>query len=210
MIEQSAARDEAPLRPRAALAILWPVELSSHQLAQFAQDGYLVLADAFGPREVARMRAEADRILELIINSSLHHMRTSGRLDLTESGAGEQQVRKIQPINDLSLYLSEIAADDRLLQPMRQLMGDEPVPMEEKLNYKEPLPERLTGLDSSRATSAFPLHSDWAHYKAQGYPQSIVSSGDRDRYLYRGKWRHPRLAGDPHRASRAPTHGRGH
>jgi hypothetical protein len=69
MIEQSAARDEAPLRPRAALAILWPVELSSHQLAQFAQDGYLVLADAFGPREVARMRAEADRILELIINS---------------------------------------------------------------------------------------------------------------------------------------------
>ena len=76
------------------------------------------------------MRGEADRILELVINSSLTLARTSGRLDLTQDEAGRQMVRKIQPINDLSLCLSEVAADERVLGPMRQLMGDEPVLME--------------------------------------------------------------------------------
>jgi ectoine hydroxylase len=122
------------------------------------------------------MRAEADRILELVINSSLALGRTSGRLDLAQDESGRQMVRKIQPLNDLSLYLSEVAADERLLGPMRQLMGDEPVLMEEKLNYKEPLPEPLPGLRPARADTHFPVHSDWAHYKTQNYPQSVISS----------------------------------
>ena len=150
--------------------------LDAAQLAQFAEQGYLVLPAAFDATEVARMRAEADRILELVINSSLALGRTSGRLDLAQDESGRQMVRKIQPINDLSLYLSEVAADDRLLGPMRQLMGDEPVLMEEKLNYKEPLPKPLPGLRPERADTHFPVHSDWAHYQTQNYPQSVISS----------------------------------
>lgn len=150
--------------------------LDAAQLAQFAERGYLVLPEAFSEAEVARMRGEADRILELVINSSLALGRTSGRLDLAQDEAGRQMVRKIQPINDLSLYLSQVAADERLLGPMRQLMGDEPVLMEEKLNYKEPLPEPLPSLQPGRATTYFPVHSDWAHYQSQNYPQSIISS----------------------------------
>lgn len=138
--------------------------LDAARRAQFAEQGYVVLPEVFDAAEVARMRGEADRILELVINSSLALGRTSGRLDLAEDEAGRQTVRKIQPINDLSLYLSEVAADDRLLGPMRQLMGDEPVLMEEKLNYKEPLPEPLPGLQAARAATHFPVHSDWAHY----------------------------------------------
>lgn len=140
--------------------------------ARFAEQGYLVLPEVFDAAEVARMRGEADRILELVINSSLALGRTSGRLDLAQDEAGRQTVRKIQPINDLSLYLSEVAADERLLGPMRQIMGDEPVLMEEKLNYKEPLP----GLQAARAATHFPVHSDWAHYQAQDYPQTVISS----------------------------------
>ena len=150
--------------------------LDAEQLAQFAELGFLVLPAVFDAAEVERMRGEADRILELVINSSLTLGRTSGRLDLTQDDAGRQMVRKIQPINDLSLYLSEVAADERLIAPMRQLMGDEPVLMEEKLNYKAPLPEPLPGLRPARADTRFPVHSDWAYYKAQNYPQSIVSS----------------------------------
>ena len=153
-----------------------PTQLDAAQLAQFAEQGYLVLPEAFAAAEVERMRGEADRILELVINSSLTLGRTSGRLDLTQDEAGRQMVRKVQPINDLSLYLSEVAADERLLGPMRQLMGDEPVLMEEKLNYKQPLPAPLSGLSPSRADTHFPVHSDWAYYKAQNYPQSIISS----------------------------------
>lgn len=150
--------------------------LDAAQCAQFAEQGYLVLPEAFTAAEVERMRGEADRILELVINSSLALGRTSGRLDLAQDEAGRQMVRKIQPINDLSLYLSQVAADERLIGPMRQLMGDEPVLMEEKLNYKEPLPEPLAGLQPGRAATHFPVHSDWAYYKSQNYPQSIISS----------------------------------
>lgn len=159
--------------------MLWAMSstlLDAAQCAQFAEQGYLVLPGAFTAAEVERMRGEADRILELVINSSLALGRTSGRLDLAQDEAGRQMVRKIQPINDLSLYLSQVAADERLIGPMRQLMGDEPVLMEEKLNYKEPLPEPLAGLQPGRAATHFPVHSDWAYYKSQNYPQSIISS----------------------------------
>ena len=149
--------------------------LDAGQLAQFAEQGYVVLPAVFDASEVERMRGEADRILELVINSSLTLGRTSGRLDLTQDDSGSQMVRKIQPINDLSLYLSEVAADERLLGPMRQIMGDEPMLMEEKLNYKEPLPEPLPGLLPARADTHFPVHSDWAYYQAQNYPRSIMS-----------------------------------
>lgn len=159
--------------------MLWAMSstlLDAAQCAQFTEQGYLVLPEAFTAAEVERMRGEADRILELVINSSLALGRTSGRLDLAQDEAGRQMVRKIQPINDLSLYLSQVAADERLIGPMRQLMGDEPVLMEEKLNYKEPLPEPLAGLQPGRAATHFPVHSDWAYYKSQNYPQSIISS----------------------------------
>ena len=123
------------------------------------------------------MQREADAILELIVNASIGLERKSGRLDILQKEDGQQIVRKIQPINDLSLYLAEISNDERFLGPMRTIMGDEPILMEEKLNYKEPLPEPLNGFDfGPRSNDRFPIHSDWAYYKAQHYPQSIISS----------------------------------
>lgn len=153
------------------------VHVSDEQVAQFREQGYLIIEDAFSEDEVTQMREEADHILELIVNSSFANDRKSGRLDLVEDDGGEQMVRKIQPINDLSLFLSEVADDDRLLDPMRAIMDDEPILMEEKLNYKEPLPHPIEGIEPDRSTSAFPVHNDWAYYKMNGYPQSILSSG---------------------------------
>lgn len=151
--------------------------ITSDQLDFFRTQGYLVIEHAFNAEEVARMQQEADFILELIINSSLANQRRSGRLDWRiNPDTGVQIVRKIQPINDLSLYLSQISTDDRLLGPMRQIMEDEPILMEEKLNYKEPLPEPVEGLPIATIADSFPVHNDWAYYQAQGYPQSILSS----------------------------------
>src|SRR4051812_35050522 len=42
--------------------------INPEQLEQFRRDGYLVLPAVFNEEEVRRMRAEADRILELILN----------------------------------------------------------------------------------------------------------------------------------------------
>jgi len=150
--------------------------LTSDQLEQFQRDGYLVLPAVFDEEEVRRMRAEADRILELILNSSVALKRRSGRLDWRELPDGSQIIRKIQPINDLSDYLAEVSSDPRLIEPMRQIMGHEPILMEEKLNYKQPLPRRIEGIEIRRMDDRFPVHNDWAYYRAQEYPQDILSS----------------------------------
>ena len=82
-------------------------------------------------------------------------------------------VRKIQPINDLSLAFTQAAADERLTGPLRELMDDDPVLMEEKLNYKQPLPQKVEGLPIRPMDDNFPVHNDWAYYKAQNYPQTV-------------------------------------
>ena len=142
----------------------------------FQEHGYVAMERVFSDDEVQRMRKEADDILELILNSSNSLERQSGRLDLVRNELGFL-VRKIQPINDLSLYLSQISADSRLLDPMRALMNEEPILMEEKLNYKQPLPGLSFGFETKpRGTDRFPVHNDWAYYRAQNYPQGIISS----------------------------------
>jgi ectoine hydroxylase-related dioxygenase (phytanoyl-CoA dioxygenase family) len=149
--------------------------ITQSDVERFRDRGYLVIEDAFGEEEVAAMRAEADWLLELAINSSLANDRLSGRLSLVERD-GRQTVKKIQPVNDLSLTLSELARDDRLLEPVRAYMDDTPRLMEEKLNYKQPLPEPVEGLETNRPSEAWPVHSDWAYFRAQDYPQDVVSS----------------------------------
>jgi len=151
-------------------------EITTEQLQQFHEQGYLILPERFNVEEAARMREEADHILTLIVNASLANKRKSGRLDIRNVSSGQQVVRKIQPVNDLSLYLAQVSADERLVAPMRQIMGDEPILMEEKLNYKEPLPEPVAGIEAEQLDDLFPVHNDWAYYKAQNYPQNILSS----------------------------------
>jgi ectoine hydroxylase-related dioxygenase (phytanoyl-CoA dioxygenase family) len=150
--------------------------LTDEQIETFNETGYIILEAAFSAEEITRMRHEADQILELMINSSVCNKRRAGRLDLCGLGDDQLMVRKVQPVNDLSLYLAEASRDERLIGPMRQLMGDEPVLMEEKLNYKQRLQGTFEGLATSRTDSRFPIHSDWAYYKEQDYPQAIISS----------------------------------
>jgi ectoine hydroxylase-related dioxygenase (phytanoyl-CoA dioxygenase family) len=151
-------------------------DLTAEQLAFFQSNGYLVLERVLADDAVAALQAEADYLLELMINSSLAHGRRSGRLDWLLTSAGRQVVRKIQPVNDLSLAFTRAAEDPRLIGPLRELMADMPVLLEEKPNYKQPLPTAVAGLPIPEADDAFPVHNDWAYYKAQGYPQSILSS----------------------------------
>jgi len=151
--------------------------LTTQQLEQFQEDGYLILPSLFNAEEVGRMRQEADRILGLILNSSIALNRISGRLDWMMGQSKLPVVRKIQPINDLSDYLTQVSNDPRLLDPMRDIMQDEPVLMEEKLNYKQPLRAVVEGVPITDARDdRFPIHNDWAYYKAQNYPQEIISS----------------------------------
>ena len=151
------------------------VQLTEQQLTHWRDNGYLTLSEVFDTEETQMMRREADFILELIINSSLCNERQSRRLDIRKRENGGMVVRKIQPINDLSLTLAKVSKDERLIGPMRELMCDEPILMEEKLNYKQP----ITEMDAFRVPvddDRFPVHNDWAYYLYNGYPDSIISS----------------------------------
>jgi ectoine hydroxylase-related dioxygenase (phytanoyl-CoA dioxygenase family) len=150
--------------------------LTPDQLGFFDENGYLIIENAFDADEVARMRSDADAILELVLNSSVANERRSGRLDMRARPDGVVIVRKIQPINDLSVCFTEVARDERLVGPLGAVMGDEPVLMEEKLNYKQPLKGAIDGIESPVMDDSFPIHNDWAYYRSQQYPQGILSS----------------------------------
>ncbi len=148
--------------------------LTPQQIAAYQRDGYLILSGVFSGQEITRMAEEAERLLDLILNASLATGQVSPRLDMRTRN-GQQVVRKLQPINDLSEYLRDVSEDPRLLQPMRDLMGCEPVLMEEKLNYKQALRQQVE-ISARPDDDAFPFHHDWGYYKAQGYPRATLSS----------------------------------
>ncbi|HZU74438.1 MAG TPA: phytanoyl-CoA dioxygenase family protein [Acidimicrobiales bacterium] len=148
------------------------------EVERFHRHGFVVLEDAFTNAELEELRREADRILRLSVNSSLANRRRHPRLDAVIDDTGNLRVRKIQPVNDLSEKIAAFSMHPRLIDPMRQLMGDEPVLMEEKLNYKQWVD--LQGSDFSFLRRSFiehfVLHHDWGYYRQQGYPDSTLSS----------------------------------
>jgi ectoine hydroxylase len=158
--------------------------LDGSQVAAFGRDGYLVIESAFDEVELASFRDASDRIVELSINSTLALGRRHPRLDAKVHDDGRVTIRKLQPINDLDVRLEAIASDERLLGPLRQLMGDEPILMEEKLNPKQTVDTRDLDLrvlaDSSfnreLGLEGFHLHHDWGYYRQQGYPEDTLSS----------------------------------
>ena len=91
-------------------------------------------------------------------------------------------MRKIQPVLDLAPAFAEFAQDDRVMGPLAELMADEPVLFEEKLNYKQPLADAIAnapqmGLFKTPADDdRFPVHNDYAYYKYNDYPPEVVST----------------------------------
>lgn len=160
------------------------VPLADEELATFHRQGYLVLPDRFTGAELDDVRRAADRILELSVNSSDALRRRHPRLDAKLHDDGRVTVRKIQPVNDLDPVVAAISTDERVVGPMRQLMDDEPVLMEEKLNYKQTVDTRRLDLEFLRRSSlnaelgleGFLLHHDWGYYRQQGYPEDTLSS----------------------------------
>jgi ectoine hydroxylase-related dioxygenase (phytanoyl-CoA dioxygenase family) len=158
--------------------------LMDSELAAFHRDGFVVLPSLFAETELVPLRDAADRIFELAVNATDALGRRYPRMDARLDDDGTLTLRKIQPVNDLSDEIAAIACDERLIAPMRQLMRDEPVLMEEKLNFKQSASVRGIDLTCLRRSSfnpevgleGFLLHHDWGYYRMQGYPDTILSS----------------------------------
>lgn len=106
------------------------------------------------------------------MNSSLALRRRHPRMDAVRHDDGTLTLRKIQPVNDLSAAIERVSVDPFLIEPMAQLMGDDPVLMEEKLNYEHrvDLGGANFGFLKERADfiEGFALYHDWGYFRQQG------------------------------------------
>jgi ectoine hydroxylase len=158
--------------------------LGDEQVEAFVRDGYVVVDGLFTEAELTALRDACDRIVELSLNVTAVLGRRHPRLDARVHDDGTVTVRKIQPVDDLDDRIAALAADERVLGPLRQLMGDEPVLMEEKLNPKQTVDTRHLDLAFLAHSSfnreigleGFHLHHDWGYYRQQGYPEDTLSS----------------------------------
>jgi Phytanoyl-CoA dioxygenase (PhyH) len=148
----------------------------ANDLTLFKANGYLVQPSVVSAGDLHPLRQEADRLAELLINSSLANNRTSRRLDIRCMSSHMPVLRKIQPINDLSLLFTRLACDERILTTIQELMSDNPKLMEEKLIYKQQVPHLPAGISIAHAESRFFKHNDWAYHQEQAYPPDIISA----------------------------------
>lgn len=107
--------------------------LTDDQLAAWRRDGFLQLRGAFGAEDVAAWHAECDRLLA----SDLVHednLRTRFRIQPD----GGRILEKFDPVTDVSPVFAALARDERILSPLRQLLGGEPVLFKDKVIFKPP------------------------------------------------------------------------
>lgn len=152
--------------------------LTDEQRAAYARDGYVVLPALFTADETGAMAAESDRLVDWLVNASLATGEVSPRIDLRRRPEGVVLL-KVQPLADVSPLMRQVSEDDRLLQPMRDLLGCEPLMLEEKLNGKELLAlteDQLGDLPVRPSSDAFPFHTDFHYFYLDGYPPETLSS----------------------------------
>jgi hypothetical protein len=149
--------------------------LTEDQRSSYAENGYLVLPSLYAADETEAMAAESDRLVDWLVNASLVTGEVSPRIDLRSRPEGAVLL-KVQPLADVSPLLKRVSEDDRLLQPMRELLGCEPLMLEEKLNGKELLDCDLDGLPVRPSSDAFPFHTDYHYFYLDGYPSETLSS----------------------------------
>lgn len=148
-------------------------KLTREQIASFDKNGYLFIPDMFSIETIEKLRGESNRILELLINSSLANDRTSGRLGLTQDEHGKQSVRTVHPYIDLSQFCRRIAVD-QLASIVDSLVDYNAVLLdrESQLNFKKPLDNPIPELESKTGTDQFPVHADAPYFE---FDDSVVA-----------------------------------
>ncbi|WP_158606419.1 phytanoyl-CoA dioxygenase family protein [Paenibacillus ginsengarvi] len=132
--------------------------LTYAELDAFKQNGYLVLRGVFSREETLLWKAETNRLLHLderIINP------LNVRVGFRKNG-DLSTIEKFDPLVDISPVFDELAKDERILTPLRDIYLDEPLLFKDKLIFKLP------------GVSGYTMHQDAAFW--QGFPfEGLIS-----------------------------------
>lgn len=131
--------------------------LSSEQLQDYKENGYLVLRNVFTAEEAAVWQKECERLLTLKEYVEPNNLRVNYR-----TMNGQSIIEKIDPVQDLSAVFHQLENDERILAPLRDLYMDEPVLFKDKLIFKLP------------GVTGYSMHQDASWW--QGFPiEGLIS-----------------------------------
>ena len=123
-------------------------------LADYSERGFAVLRGVLDESEWEEARLESDRLMRLCdadretygprLELEVDHLAPGDRRDM------DRVIRKIEPISDLSPFLTELARHEAVVGPARAIFDGEVGLFEDKLNLKLP------------GGSPYPWHQDWS------------------------------------------------
>jgi ectoine hydroxylase len=139
-------------------------ELTREELAAFERDGFVLRRDVFAPAEIADMIREGEDLLADLVRDRVGHRMKVGsyvfdpdllRGVLIKWEGDSDVVHGIEPFAHLSPVLEHWGRDDRLVQPMRAIIGHPELDLfTEKLNLKR-----------ARHGGPNPLHQDYPYWR---------------------------------------------
>jgi ectoine hydroxylase-related dioxygenase (phytanoyl-CoA dioxygenase family) len=122
-------------------------------VAQYWREGYLTTPSVLSEQQLAELRAEADRVLQLCAaKPERYAKRIEWEVDhlADEHKAGmEKVIRKLEPVSDLSPLFAQLAYFEGITWPVSAVLGEPVELFEDKLNLKLP------------GGSPYPWHQDW-------------------------------------------------
>lgn len=180
--------------------------LSEAERRAWHDDGFLIRKSVFEANELAVLCAAGERCVarataaidssstRYTIDGNVYHEAGGATIQL-EHAPGSQTIRVIEPFHHLDEDMDRLLDDPRLVEPMRDLIGDERVALfTDKLNLKRP-----------REGSRFRWHQDspyWAHFfrELDRLPNVLLTLDDADEHngcfrMIRGSHRRGMLPG---------------
>lgn len=130
--------------------------LGAAHVDDYRRKGYTALGGVFTGDEVAAWDAESRRLLKL----GLAH-EDNWRAVVYRTRMGLAVVDRLNPIIDISPIFNDLVRDGRILQPLRELYGEDMLLFKDKLIYK------MLGV------AGYPMHQDYSLW--QSFPKDLVT-----------------------------------
>jgi ectoine hydroxylase-related dioxygenase (phytanoyl-CoA dioxygenase family) len=122
-------------------------------VARYWRDGYLTASSVLTDAQLAQMRAESDRLIQLCMADPERYAPRieweKDHLSADRVAGMERVIRKLEPVSDISPIFAELAFDSKITAPVSAILGEGVELFEDKLNLKLP------------GGSPYPWHQDW-------------------------------------------------